>query len=167
MTNEQIRAELDAIAAGAGGRLRVDDIIAAARPKTAVLHGQFDWDKARCVERDLRNQARALVERVRMIPGRHERLVTRVPLYVRDPDAGPTEQGYRSVAETRKDPVEAQRALEIEFDRAKSAMTRACAVAEGLGLAEDISALLVQLEVIAAKAQAMPTEKTDDDQPVV
>jgi len=163
----EITQELDRLASAKGGRLLVDDIIAAARPKGSTLHSEFDWDQKRCAARDLKRQARALIERVRYIPARHERIVVRAPLYVRDPDAGPTQQGYTSVTEAMKDPDQARRTLDIEFDRAKSAMRRACAVAEVLGLADDISALLHQMEVIAAKAQAMPAEnETDDDQPV-
>lgn len=167
LTRDQIAAELDRLASARGGRLLVDDVVEAARPELSLLHAHFDWDVKRCAERDLRQQARDLIARIRYVSGRHERIVVRSPLYVRDPDAVPSEQGYTSVTEARKDPKQARRTLDIEFDRAKSAMRRACAVAEVLGLADDVSSLLHQLEAIAAKAQVVPREdETDPDQPV-
>ena len=162
----QIREELDRLTSANGGRLLVDDVVVAAQPEGSVLHDLFDWDQDNCTRRDLRRQARKIIERVRHIPGRHDRTIVRAPLYVRDPDVAGTEQGYTSVTEARKDPVQAGRTLDIEFDRAKSAMRRACNVAEVLGLADDISALLVQMQLIATRAQAIVNsdEHADSDQ---
>jgi trehalose/maltose hydrolase-like predicted phosphorylase len=58
---EEIKRELDRLAAGNGGLLLVDDIIEAAKPETSVLHGCFTWDVAEAALRWWREEARTLI----------------------------------------------------------------------------------------------------------
>lgn len=64
MNLQQIAKELDKVAASNGGTLLPMAVVNAARPVTAPLHSQFEWNEHKNSEAHLLWQARQLITRV-------------------------------------------------------------------------------------------------------
>lgn len=63
---EQERIELEALAAAKNGKLMVEDVVEAARDKDSALHKHFTWDNRRAADSYRKQQARALIARLKI-----------------------------------------------------------------------------------------------------
>src|SRR5690349_9243368 len=84
------------------GKLTANIVVADAEKRDSPLHSYFEWDTRKAAQRYRLMQARALIRSVR-INIRTEKTVVSTVAYMRDPSAGPREQGYLSVAKIRTD----------------------------------------------------------------
>lgn len=115
------------------GRITPEAVIEAARPPDSLINGLFTWDNTKAAEKWRLHQARSAIVRVTFeVTVRHRILA--VPVYVRDPEKAKKEAGYREVAEIATHEDLAQRALERELRAIEALVTRARAVAAGLGM---------------------------------
>jgi hypothetical protein len=141
-----VQRELQKLSDKNAGRLTPELVLAAAAVPTSPLHEEFEWrdDKAAIAYR--LDQARRLIRYVTLVViHRSEKVVA--PYYVRDPQAGPKEQGYVSLGSTGLARQDAEDIITSEFDRCRSAIERARGVASKLdsrfpGLQDDLEELL-------------------------
>jgi hypothetical protein len=131
--NPTIEVELRRLAAE--GDLTPRRVVQEARDPESPLHNEFDFsDVQGAAQLWWEQQARVLIERYRVYvyPVRGKGEPTRVPVFVRNPDAAAREQGYVSVADMDED--QASRALTQELERIESHITRGWALAQQWGL---------------------------------
>lgn len=151
MTNLEVQY-LQAMADRNGGRLAAESVVDAARDPDNPLHDRFQWDDAEAAHQHRLSQARALIRSVRIeVVTTTHTLVA--PAYLRDPEAGPKEQGYVSISSLRSREDAAREAIVTEFRRAASALRRARAVAEGLSMADQVETLLTGVESLVPLVQ--------------
>ena len=60
------RIELEALAVSKGGKLMVDDVVDAARDEDSPLHRHFTWDDSKAADEHRKQQARALISRLKI-----------------------------------------------------------------------------------------------------
>lgn len=123
------------------GILRVDDVIHDAKNPRSPLHDQFEWDIKKAALTCWREQARALIQRVRVEFTNHTSII-RVPQYVRDTKAKPSEQGYTSIARLRSDRSKALDTLRNEAERAAALLQRVRDLAAALDLESELDPIL-------------------------
>lgn len=144
-----------AIADRNGGRITPDMVVDAARSPASPLHEHFTWDVREAAEERWRDQARALIRAVRVEVTTTE-FAVRAPIFVRDPAAPETVQGYVSLGRLRTDEDLAREAVVAEFARAAAALTRAKAIAAALGLADEIEEVRERVLRISERASQGP-----------
>ena len=82
------------------GRIYVEDVVAAAAPDESVLHRFFDWDDTEAAEKWRRQQARLLIERVKVTVEDADGATIRVRALVQlESDSA----GYRTTASVSED----------------------------------------------------------------
>ena len=96
-------------------------------------------------EKYLMDRARAVIRSVRIEVIRHE-VTHKTPLFVRDPSAGPREQGYVSMRRLRTDADMARERVVAEFAAAGAALKRARAIAAVLDVAGEIDGLILDVD---------------------
>lgn len=139
--NEEIKAALIELAESAGGVLRPDDVIEAAKDKKSPLHGCFEWDKDAAAMEHWRDTARTLIRSVRVVI--HNQTTTlRAPYFVRDPEADSKDQGYVALTSVRSDSEKARELLVDEFARAASSLRRAKEIAKALHMEDQVEGLI-------------------------
>lgn len=139
------------------GNLTPDAVVEAARPKAHPLHHRFEWDDSVAGHKYRLDQARALIRtRFAVVTEIH---TIRAPAFVRDPNAGVHEQGYRSIGAIRDVRADALAVMRRELLFASSAVQRAIAVAGVLGLAEDLAGLLERLEALRRQVEQDTTPR--------
>jgi hypothetical protein len=134
------------------GKVTAALVVEAARDPEHPWHDRIDWNDDTAAERWRLTQARALIRSVRY-ERRTETRIIAAPAYVRDPDAMPHEQSYVSVATLRNDQDRARTALIGEFSRVASALRRAREIADALNLADEVRAMLTQIEGLRVALQ--------------
>lgn len=141
MTPAQERAleELDR-----DGHTTAEEVVDAARPEDHILHDLFEWRNELAAESYRLDQARGYLHRLRLRYVRNL-IEYRVPVYVRDPDASPKEQGYVRTKLLLNDEDKAMAALRNEIDAVSSRIARARAIAYALGLAVECERMLAEL----------------------
>lgn len=102
----EVEQELLRLTAEHDGELDVDVLIDAARPKSSILHGEFNWDPDYNIRRSLRDQARGLIQRYRVqyIAGDTEEREVRGFVSVRKND-DPGKHTYVLTTKALSDPV--------------------------------------------------------------
>jgi hypothetical protein len=144
MDTKVIQQELATIAARApGGVLTPEDVLEAARREDSPLHVHFEWDDAKAGYQHRLDQARRLI-RIRVEVTIAERTV-RAPVYVRDPESPPHQQGYLHVSKVRDDAYVSRRVVLDELDRAAAAVRRAQLTADVIGRGAEMEGLLQRL----------------------
>ncbi len=146
MKDSEIRLILASIEKN-DGTITPDAVVEAAKPKDHPLHSYFEWKNTTAGHLYRVEQARALIARVRMRVDTNVREI-RAPLYVRDPDKPTKEQGYVSLPKLVTDAERAGRAMMQEVLYARAALNRARNIADALGLADDVEALLSGIEAV-------------------
>jgi hypothetical protein len=131
------------------GKVSAEYVVEAARDPDHPWHDRIDWDDTSAGQHWRLMQARALIRSVRY-ERRTETRVLHSPAYVRDPDAAADEQRYISVASLRNDEDRARAVLITEFQRVASALRRAREIADAVNLADEVQAMLTQVEGLAA-----------------
>lgn len=146
---EEIKARLRELEAANGGRLTPDAVVKDARAPDSPLHDYFEWNKTKAAYAHWIEQARALITSV-MVVTRTEKSTVSTVFYVRDPTAGPLEQGYVSVETVRSDVDMAREVLVDEFSRAGAALTRARNLAKVLALEDEVEQLISGVDRLRA-----------------
>jgi hypothetical protein len=139
-----VAEKLAEIAEQNGGRLTPNLVLDEARDPESILHNLFEWDDGLAAHQHRLFQARQIITSVRVVITTEKRKISTV-YYVRDPEAGPTEQGYVSIDKLKSSDDLARESMVMEFARAQSHLTRAKLHAEALGLDDDVDALLDSL----------------------
>lgn len=125
----------------ADGRLTPDAVVDDARSKASPLHDLFEWDNKKAASAWRIQQAREVIQvRMQVV---NETVAVRAPIYVRDPEA--TGQGYIRVSVLRNDPEQSRAAVTYALDVAAGHLRRAYEMAEPLGMAQEIEALVAQV----------------------
>lgn len=138
---EEIKARLSELESASGGRLTPDAVVKDAKSPESPLHDCFEWNVKKAAHSYWLEQARALITSV-MVVTRTEKSTVSTVFYVRDPSAGPVEQGYVSVETVRSDADMAREVLVREFSAAGSALTRARNLAKVLALEDEVEQLI-------------------------
>ena len=139
------------------GKVTADLVVDAARDPDHPWHDRIDWDNETAGQRWRLMQARALIRSVRY-ERRTETRIIAAPAYIRDPDAEANEQSYVSVALLRDDHERARSALIAEFARVASALRRARELADALNLANEVQAMLNQVEGLSTILRRPPDQ---------
>ena len=135
------------------GRITPEDVVTEAEDVNSPLHHLFEWDDGEAAHRYRLDQARHLIRSVKVHIKVDNRVIKSVA-YVRDPDAEAREQGYVSIFKIPTKSDLAREVMHSELGRVISSLTRARAIADSLGLLEDIEDLLERVTLIRAKAEA-------------
>lgn len=130
------------------GRLTPEAVVEDARDEHSPLHDFFEWDDSEASHQYRLWQARTVIKSVNLVTVTSDKITIKAPFYVRDPSALHKEQGYVSVLELKKDPIQARESLRLEFGRAESALVRAQNVASALGLEDEIAHMIARLVAI-------------------
>ena len=150
-TRQVVIARLNRIANAHHGRLTPELVVRDARDRKSPLHKLFEWDDSKAAHAYRIEQARRVIT-IRC----EERLTVRelaAPCFVRDPAAAAAEQGYRSVASLKDDKDAAREVVEDELRRIVSAIERARAIADELGLGPELEELLARVGAIRTAAR--------------
>ena len=124
------------------GRIGPSHVIADAKRKDSPLHALFQWDLKKAWIKYARLRAREIIGSVKVIVTTEERTL-RTPCYVHDPAA--EGENYRAVSSLRADPVMARESLIYTLEVAAGHLKRAYDLAQPLGLAGEIDALVEQV----------------------
>jgi len=150
--NEDTLAELTRLAAENNGLLTPDHVVDAARNNASPLHRWFQWDNDAAAHMYRVEQARHLIRSVRVdVTTSHH--TVRVPAFVRDPECERGEQGYIAIRGLANDADKARDVVVAEFARALSALNRARAVAEALGIEDQVDAVSAQIRRVSYSVQ--------------
>jgi hypothetical protein len=141
---EAVRVRLGELELSNGGRLTPSMVVQDAKDPASPLHDYFQWDERKAAEAYWLEQARDLITSVRVVMTTDQRSVD-VVYYVRDPSAQTDEQGYVSVPTLRSESEMAREALVSEFTHVADRLRRARQLAEVLGAADDVDALLTDV----------------------
>lgn len=96
MKNQAVIKELERIRRASGGLLLPEKVVAAARPKTSVLHSRFEWDNSEAAEKYRIWQARQLISIcVEILPGSK----VETPCFVSLSPDRVTRGGYRAIVD--------------------------------------------------------------------
>lgn len=142
---EEIRLRLLELESANNGRLTADDVVKDAKLPDSPMHDCFEWNKTKAAQAYWIEQARSLITSV-MVVTKTERSTVRSVYYVRDPSAGPKEQGYVSVQKLRTDADMAREVLIDEFSRAGAALHRARQLAKVLALEDEVEQLIAGVD---------------------
>jgi hypothetical protein len=142
---ELVAKRLAEIAQANNGSLTPDLVVKDASNLDSPLHELFEWDDGIAGHKYRIEQARQVITSVRVVITTEHKAVSTV-YYVRDPNAEPTEQGYVSLDKLRSNSDLARESIVMEFSRAASYLQRARVHAEALGMAEDVDALIADVQ---------------------
>lgn len=148
-----LEARLEKIRLQNGGVLTPDAVVKDAKNRNSPLHEHFEWDDTKAAYQYRLDQARELIRKVRVEVVTSTHTVC-APMYVRDPRVDADKQGYAPVAELKDDRTVASDALRYEFSRAIALLERSIAIAETLGLADEVHDLLQRTRVLQQRVAA-------------
>lgn len=149
---DDLSRALEKIAETHGGRLTPEAVVDAARDPDSILHAHFEWDDGKAGAAHRLNQARTIIRSVRVVIRTETTRIESVA-YVRDPQAGASEQGYRSVVSLRSDKDVARDALINEVTRARSMMIRCRELAAALDVAGDLEEQIDSLQRFSERVE--------------
>lgn len=150
---EVVAKRLAEIASAHNGSLTPDLVIADAESSDSPLHELFEWNDGVAGHKYRLEQARQVITSVRVVITTEHKAVSTV-YYVRDPNAEPTEQGYVSLDRLKSDSDLAKESIVMEFSRAASYLQRARVHAEALGMAQEVDALISDVNKFKEEVKA-------------
>jgi hypothetical protein len=142
---EIVAKRLAEIAGRNNGSLTPDLVVKDAEDSSSPLHELFEWDDGIAGHKYRIEQARQVITSVRVVITTEHKAVSTV-YYVRDPEAESTEQGYVSIDKLKSDSDLARESIVMEFSRAASYLQRARIHAEALGMAQEVDALIADVQ---------------------
>jgi hypothetical protein len=142
---EIVAKRLAEIAGRNNGSLTPDLVVKDAEDSSSPLHELFEWDDGIAGHKYRIEQARQVITSVRVVITTEHKAVSTV-YYVRDPEADSTEQGYVSIDKLKSDSDLARESIVMEFSRAASYLQRARIHAEALGMAQEVDALIADVQ---------------------
>ena len=139
---------LEKIRTSHGDRLKPEDVVAAARPKSNPLHKHFEWDDSKAAEAHRANQARAIIRVVRIAARSNVDISPRAFMSVHD------EQGraYRSAGEIG-------RTLSMQLDLQKQALRELKGIRNRL---RDLDSVCEHLDVATRRLEEHINEMTEE-----
>jgi len=126
------------------GRITPNSVVDDARDPDSPLHGFFQWDDSKAAEAYRLDQARALIRRFPVVVT-HETITIKPQAYLRDPDKATKEQGYVAFARVASSEERTRAAMQAEFDRVRSMVSRAQHIAIACGMGAEFNAFLESL----------------------
>lgn len=150
---EIVEKRLAQIALANDGRLTPDLVVQDAESSDSPLHELFEWDDGVAGHKYRIEQARQVITSVRVVITTEHKAVSTV-FYVRDPSAESTEQGYVSINTLKSDSDLARESIVMEFSRAASYLQRARTHAEALGMAQEVDALIADVNKFKEEVKA-------------
>jgi hypothetical protein len=148
-----VAARLETIREKRDGVLTPEDVVSDARSAKSPLHGLFTWDDKEAAHQHRLMVARSIIRSVKVEVLTETRTLS-IPMYIRDPKCASDEQGYAALAVIKDDREIATEALLYEFKRAASCLERACNIAEGLNLVDEVQGLLQRMRALQLKVVA-------------
>lgn len=142
---EIVAKRLAEIAGRNNGSITPDLVVKDAEDSSSPLHELFEWDDSVAGHKYRLDQARQVITSVRVVLTTEHKAVSTV-YYVRDPEADSTEQGYVSIDKLKSDSDLARESIVMEFSRAASYLQRARIHAEALGMAQEVDALIADIQ---------------------
>ena len=136
------------------GRLTPDTILADAANEESPLHNEFEWDDSKAGHLYRVEQARRLIPSVKLVIETAEVKID-VSIYVRDPDANSTDQGYRNILKVKSESEVAREMLLQEVRRTSECLNRAIGYAAHFGLSEGVAKIqraVEKFKAVVAKA---------------
>jgi hypothetical protein len=154
-----IKDALEKIRRANNGRLTSEAVVRAATNPNHVLHREFEWDDRKAAAHQRLDRAQELIARYVTVVVIHKSMKIKAPFYVRDPEAGPHEQGHVALTSEHLDRVAATEIVLNEVERCESAITRARNIAGVLdksfpGLSDELEQMLEKLILIRRKLAA-------------
>jgi len=134
------------------GRLTPEEVVDEARDPDSPLHRYFEWDDSAAAEAWRLNQARSMIRWVHATVEYGETKLV-VPNYVRDMRKKPSEQGYVSIAQCKREPATAKALLRYEFGRAAAHVNRAIDIASVIGLDGEAKAVAASIAKLLQKLE--------------
>jgi hypothetical protein len=150
---EIVAKRLAEIAGRNNGSLTPDLVVKDAEDSSSPLHELFEWDDGIAGHKYRIEQARQVITSVRVVITTEHKAVSTV-YYVRDPEAESTEQGYVSIDKLKSDSDLARESIVMEFSRAASYLQRARIHAEALGMAQEVDALIADVQKFKEEVKA-------------
>lgn len=150
---EIVAKRLAEIASRNNGSLTPDLVVKDAEDSSSPLHELFEWDDGVAGHKYRIEQARHVITSVRVVITTEHKAVSTV-YYVRDPEAESTEQGYVSIDKLKSDSDLARESIVMEFSRAASYLQRARIHAEALGMAQEVDALIADVQKFKEEVKA-------------
>lgn len=154
LTNEQVRAVLDEIAARNGGVLLAEHVLRDAQDARHPLHDRFEWRDDVAAHRHRLDQARGLIRSVRVEVSVEERTVSAV-YFVEHPGKRAGDPGYIALPKVQTDQEMAQALVAQELARAAASLERALEISAALGVRDSLTDVLARLRALSG---AMPTK---------
>jgi len=159
MTKEQkkrqlIRARLQSLE-DKHGRLTAKIVVMDAKKKSSPLHGEFEWDLNKAAWKHWEETARRIIANVWYERSETTQQIA-VPYYVRDPEAKPNEQGYRSLDSLRNEKENARLVLIGEFKLIRALMDRAHAISKVLEMEDDLISIKRDIDRLYTKIENHP-----------
>ena len=130
-TRAEKAAHLKEIAVG--GEISPQQLVEDAADENSPFHEDFEWDDEKAGHEFRLHQARKTIRSFRSEVVTNTRRIA-VPLYVRDPDKPPKDQGYVSLAVVKTDTQKKQEVMKEELGRLAAALVRVQGIAEYLSM---------------------------------
>lgn len=154
--DDNIRAEIEAIAANNDGRVTAEQVLDAAKIPGTALFEYFEkrgaWDPETAQRQFGLMVARECIKSIRVKVESYP--FPQVPKFVRDPELPAQVQGYVSISRLRKDEDLAREALVNEFSRAGALLKRAQTYAALFGLGDELEEVRTKLGLITTRVEA-------------
>ena len=141
------------------GRVTAERLLKAASDKRHPMHDDFEWDDQKAAHEYRLNLARVLIASVRVVVTDVSKKIA-APAYVRDPNAGPREQGYVATSQLRNERDAAHEALLAEAMQLQGRLDRMRQIAAVLDLADELDAVIESVMTLASRLRrgAAPAE---------
>jgi hypothetical protein len=159
MSNRRIRIKALQQLERSGG-VTAERLVQAAKNARHVLHRDFTWDDAIAGHKYRLEQAREIISSVRVQIVTSTQRITSVA-YVRDPRAGPHQQGYVSVAQIRSERQLCEEVMLSEVTRVQAALERCREVAGALDLSDEVEAALSHALTLRSRIRRGPAMVED------
>ena len=170
------------LAAKNGGKLTPAGTVEAARDPNCPIHSDFEWDNDIAGDKYRLDQARKMITSIRVTIIEHPREVLTVgvrvlspdeveivrqkrsvPVFVRDPDKAPNEQGYTSVHNLVTHEDSARAVMRNEIGRVRAHLDRARAFADYFGMTSELQVITAQVLSLSERIDTAQYQSPDQD----
>lgn len=139
------------------GRVTPEAVVADAKRKDSPLHDLFEWDLKKAAHQHWLDRAREIL--TMQISVVTENSKVSVVGYVRDPSAGPREQGYVSVQRLRGDKDASRDVLIAEFQRIRDLLNRTRELASAFGIESEVGAMVASVAGLRDRVMKQPEQR--------
>lgn|SRR5262245_13141148 len=155
---EVIKQELEKLK-NKNGRITPAIVVKAAKSPKSPLHSEFVWDDVKAAQLQRLGRARELIQVFITVTVVQRDHIIKVPVFVRDPSAGPKQQGYVAITHEGLEREEAHSIMLRELSRCESSIERARGVVAVLnqrfpGLSAELENLLSSVLGLRSRLEA-------------